>query len=311
MAEDTDKYSGVVKSGFAAILGKPNSGKSTLMNLLLGQKISIITNKPQTTRKRILGILSEENYQIIFLDTPGILKPGYLLQEKMMEHVFQSAKDADVIILMIDIAADADGSQTLQDEFINEFLQKNKKPVLLLLNKVDLSDETKIKNLFNRFDETGMFNRIIPISASMGFNTQQIIPAIVDLLPEHPKYYPDDIVADENERFFVSEIIREKILEQYKEEIPYSVEIGIADFKEREDRKDFIQAEIYVERDSQKGIIIGKQGAAIKKLGENSRKAIEQFLQRPVFLELRVKVRSKWRSDEKMLRNFGYSSDKE
>src|SRR5690606_31357638 len=214
----------IVKAGFAAILGKPNSGKSTLMNLLLGQKISITTNKPQTTRKRILGILSEENYQIIFLDTPGILKPGYLLQEKMMDHVSQSVNDADVVILLIDIAADPDGSNTLQDEFVSEFLQRNKKPVLLLLNKIDLSDETKIKNVFNKFDQQGLFKRIIPISASMGFNTQQIVPAIVELLPSHPKYYPDDIVADENERFFVSEIIREKILEQYQEEIPYSVE---------------------------------------------------------------------------------------
>ncbi len=311
MNEDTEKNSGIVKAGFAAILGKPNSGKSTLMNLLLGQKISITTNKPQTTRKRILGILSEENYQIIFLDTPGILKPGYLLQEKMMDHVSQSVKDADVVILLIDIAADPDGSNTLQDEFVSEFLQRNKKPVLLLLNKIDLSDETKIKNVFNKFDQQGLFKRIIPISASMGFNTQQIVPAIVELLPSHPKYYPDDIVADENERFFVSEIIREKILEQYQEEIPYSVEIAIADFKEQEDRKDFIQAEIFVERDSQKGIIIGRQGSAIKKLGENARKAIEDFLQRPVFLELRVKVKSKWRSDEKMLRNFGYSSGEE
>ena len=307
----TNELQPVSKAGFVAIIGKPNAGKSTLMNLLLGQKISITTAKPQTTRKKILGILSEENYQVIFVDTPGIMEPGYLLQKKMMEHVSQSVNDADIFIFIIDLAEDPTAEQTMKDKFINEFLEKTKKPILLLLNKADLSSEEKIKDIYSRFESSGKFTRIIPISATLGFNTQQIVPSLVELLPEHPKYYPDDIVADESERFFVSEIIREKILEQYQEEIPYSCEILIADFKEREDGKDFIQAEIIVERDSQKGIIIGKQGSAIKKLGETARKSIEEFLQHSVYLDLRVKVRNKWRSDEKMLRTFGYSSDKE
>ncbi|MFO7445502.1 MAG: GTPase Era [Ignavibacteriaceae bacterium] len=300
-----------VKSGFVTILGKPNAGKSTLMNLLLGQKLSIITNKPQTTRKRILGILTGENHQIIFLDTPGILHPGYLLQEKMMEHVSRSVKDADVFILMIDLEADPDAEKTITDSFIDEFLKRSKKPILLLLNKIDLSNEEKVKYLINKFEETKKFKKIIPASATLGFNTQQIVPAILDFLPDHPKYFPDDIVADENERFFVSEIIREKILEQYHEEIPYSCEVLIVDFKEREAGKNFIQAEVIVEKESQKGIIIGKGGASIKRLGEHARTAIEEFLQRSVYLDLRVKVRDKWRSNERMLRSFGYTTDKE
>jgi GTP-binding protein Era len=299
------------KAGFVTIIGKPNAGKSTLLNALLGQPLSVITNKPQTTRKRILGILSEENYQVIFLDTPGILKPGYLLQEKMMEQVVQSVADADVFILMIDLEADPTGEQTISDDFIKEFLEKNRRPVLLLLNKIDKSNEATVNSLFNKFSSSGKFKAVMPVSASLGFNTQQVIPFLLDHLPEHPKYFPDDIVADETDRFFVSEIIRGKILEQYQEEVPYSCEVLIAEYKEREAEKYYISAEIVVERESQKGIIIGKQGSAIKKLGEQSRIAVEDFLQHPVFLELRVKVREKWRSDEKMLKSFGYSRNKE
>ena len=300
-----------IKSGFVTIIGKPNAGKSTLLNTLLGQPLSVITSKPQTTRKRILGILSEEDYQVIFLDTPGILKPGYLLQEKMMEYVSQSVKDADVFIFMIDLEADPSGEQTLKDDFIKEFLEKNKKPILLLLNKIDKSNESTVTSLFNKFNDSGKFSAVLPVSSQLGFNTQQIIPFLLQYLPVHPKYFPDDIVADETDRFFVSEIIRGKILEQYQEEVPYSCEVLIAEFKEREEEKFDISAEVVVERESQKGIIIGKQGAAIKKLGEQSRIAVEDFLQHPVFLQLRVKVREKWRSDEKMLKSFGYSRNKE
>jgi len=300
-----------IKSGFVTIIGKPNAGKSTLLNTLLGQPLSVITSKPQTTRKRILGILSEEDYQVIFLDTPGILKPGYLLQEKMMEYVSQSVKDADVFIFMIDLEADPSGEQTLKDDFIKEFLEKNKKPILLLLNKIDKSNESTVTSLFNKFNDSGKFSAVLPVSSQLGFNTQQIIPFLLQYLPVHPKYFPDDIVADETDRFFVSEIIRGKILEQYQEEVPYSCEVLIAEFKEREEEKFYISAEVVVERESQKGIIIGKQGAAIKKLGEQSRIAVEDFLQHPVFLQLRVKVREKWRSDEKMLKSFGYSRNKE
>jgi GTP-binding protein Era len=299
------------KTGYVTILGLPNAGKSTLLNALLGQKLSITTNKPQTTRKRLLGILSDENYQIIFLDTPGILKPAYLLQEKMMDSVIQSIKDADVIILILDVALDPGGEKTLKDAFIYDLLSKSKKPKILLLNKIDLSSQEQVNELIGKVGKTNYFKRIIPISSKLAYNVHTVISEIIENLPEGPKYYPDENVSDENERFFVSEIIREKIFEHYKDEIPYSCEVVIADFKEREGRKDFIQAEIIVERDSQKGILIGKQGTALKRIGEESRASIEEFLQRPVYLDLHVKVRSKWRTDENMLKSFGYKGEKD
>ena len=295
------------KTGYVAILGLPNVGKSTLLNALLGQKLSIITSKPQTTRKRILGILSEENYQIIFLDTPGILSPSYLLQEKMMDDVKLSLDDADVIILIIDVKEDPLAEKLASQEFVKEKVFNSKKPKLLILNKIDLIKQEKVTNLIKHFEEQKIFEEVIPISASQNFNIQRVKEEIIRFLPEGPKLFPDDQVTDENERFFVSEIIREKILDLYRDEVPYSCEVLIIDFKEREEGKNFISAEIVVERDSQKAIIIGKGGIAIKKLGEVSRKSIEEFLQREVFLELRVKVRKKWRSDENLLKSFGYS----
>lgn len=295
------------RTGYAAILGLPNSGKSTLLNVLLGQKLSIITSKPQTTRKRILGILSEEDYQIIFLDTPGILSPSYLLQEKMMEDVKTSLDDADVILLVIDVDEDPLGEILLNQEFISESVLKSSKPKLLVINKVDLSNQEKVTELLKHFEKRKSFEEIIPISAALNFNIQRVKEEIVRFLPEGPKLFPDDQVTDANERFFVSEIIREKILEHYRDEIPYSSEVLIIEFKEREEGKNFISAEIVVERDSQKAIIIGKGGAAIKKLGQAARESIEKFLQKDVFLELRVKVRKKWRSDENLLKSFGYS----
>lgn len=295
------------RTGYAAILGLPNSGKSTLLNVLLGQKLSIITSKPQTTRKRILGILSEEDYQIIFLDTPGILSPSYLLQEKMMEDVKTSLDDADVILLVIDVAEDPLGEILLNQEFISESVLKSSKPKLLVINKVDLSNQEKVSELLKHFEKRKSFEEIIPISAALNFNIQRVKEEIVRFLPEGPKLFPDDQVTDANERFFVSEIIREKILEHYRDEIPYSSEVLIIEFKEREEGKNFISAEIVVERDSQKAIIIGKGGTAIKKLGQAARESIEEFLQKDVFLELRVKVRKKWRSDENLLKSFGYS----
>ena len=300
-----------IKTGYVSILGLPNSGKSTLMNSLIGQKLSITTNKPQTTRKRILGILSEKDYQVIFLDNPGILKPGYLLQEKMMEAVNQSVKDADVFLIIIDIDADPDGSKILNNDFVKKMHVKNNKPQILIINKIDLSTQDFVKNLIENINKKKLFEKIIPISASLSFNLHEVISSIVEYLPEGPKLYPDDIVADENERFFVSEIIREKILELYQEEIPYSIEVLISDFKERENNKNYISAEIVVEKESQKGIIIGKKGAAIKKLGLAAREAVEDFLQKEIYLDLRVKIRRKWRSNENMLKTFGYSRDKE
>jgi GTP-binding protein Era len=298
-----------IKSGYTAILGLPNAGKSTLLNALLGQKLSIVTSKPQTTRKRILGILSSENYQVIFLDTPGIIKPEYLLQEKMMEAVNESLKDADLVILIVDVLAD--GDNMLRNEFIGENILNGRKPVLLLLNKIDLLEQDKVKLLISKYELQGSFKKVIPVSALLNFNIEEVLNSIIESLPEGPKYYPDDIVAEESERFFVSEIVREKIFEFYKEEIPYSTEVIVPEFKEREADKYYILAEIMVEKESQKGIIIGKQGAAIKKLGLEARKDIEDFLQHEVYLELRVKVRNKWRTDEKQLKSFGYIKPKE
>ena len=295
------------KTGYVAILGLPNSGKSTLLNGLLGQKLSIITSKPQTTRKRILGIFSEANHQIIFLDTPGILTPSYLLQEKMMEEVKSSLDDADVIVLIIDVKEDPRAETLFSQEFVKSSVSKSRKPKLLVLNKVDLITQDEVNELIIHFETQKMYEEIIPISASQNFNIQRVREEIIGFLPEGPKLFPDDQVTDENERFFVSEIIREKILEIYRDEVPYSCEVLISEFKERETSKHFISAEIAIERDSQKAIIIGKGGAAIKKLGELARKSIEEFLQREVFLELRVKVRKKWRSDENLLKSFGYT----
>lgn len=294
------------KVGYVSIIGLPNVGKSTLLNAILKQKISIVTPKPQTTRKKILGILTESNYQIIFLDTPGIVKPAYLLHEKMLEEVNESIKEADVIVIILDLSSEGRIKESEENEIIKELIIQNKKPIILALNKVDSITQEQAQQLFNHYESLKKFKAVIPIAASLNFNIDRLIQEIVELLPEGEKYYPDDIISEASERFFVSEIIREKIFELYGDEIPYSTEVIIADFKERTTGKDFISAEIIVERDSQKPIIIGKDGKAIKKLGEVARKAIEEFLQKEVYLELRVKVKEKWRSNEKMLKYFGY-----
>ncbi len=281
-------------------------GKSTLMNAMLGEKISIITNKPQTTRKRVLGILDGEGYQIIFLDTPGILNPAYLLQEKMLEYVFHSVNDADILVVIFDISKDPNGELTFANEEAARLLEKFKGPKVAVINKVDLSDEANLKSMIFNLESKNIFKEIIPVSAIQGYNVNKVIETLIDLLPVHPKYFPGDQISDEPERFFVSEIIREKIFEQYKDEIPYSSEVLIEDFKEREKGKDYISAVIVVERETQKPIIIGRNGEAIKKLGRTAREAIERFLHRPVYLELRVKVRKNWRENPNMLKNFGY-----
>ncbi len=299
------------KSGYAAIIGLPNVGKSTLLNALLGQKISITTAKPQTTRKRILGILSDNDYQIIFLDTPGILKPSYLLQEKMVEEIELSIKDADILILIYDVSSESAITESENNELIRILKENNSKPKILILNKIDKISQDKSMELIQRFENQKKFNAVIPVSAELGFNMHRVLNEIVELLPEGSKFYPDDIVSEETERFFVSEIIREKIFELYQDEVPYSCEVQIDEFKERENAKDFISAEIIVERETQKPIIIGKAGRSIKDLGEKSRKSIEEFLGREVYLELRVKVREKWRSNPVMLKSFGYFREKD
>ncbi len=299
------------KSGYVAIIGLPNVGKSTLMNALLGQKISITTSKPQTTRKRILGILSEENYQIIFLDTPGILKPIYLLQEKMMDDVELSIKDADVFVIIYDVSSIASLKESEENEIIKKIVEDESKKKILVLNKIDTLAQEKTVALIDRYENTKQYFSVIPVSANKKFNLERIKNDIVECLPDGPKFYDDEIVSDETERFFVTEIIREKIFELYDDEVPYSCEVLIAEFKERQNAKDFVSAEIVVERESQKPIIIGKAGRAIKELGEKSRKAIEDFLGKEVYLELRVKIRDKWRTNPNMLKSFGYIRDKE
>jgi GTP-binding protein Era len=297
------------KSGYVAIIGKPNVGKSTLMNAILGERISIVTNKPQTTRKRVLGILSDEKSQIIFLDTPGILNPTYLLQKKFMDYVQNSVRDADVIVVLIDAIKDPDGSKTLGDKIVKQILDKHQQPKILVLNKIDKSNEDVISKLVKKFEELKYFKQIIPISALLKFSIESVVDSIKENLPPGPKYFPDDQLTDEHERFFVSEIIREKIFEIYQDEIPFSTEVMIEEFTENEGRKDFISASIIVERETQKPIIIGKKGEAIKRVGKYAREAIEVLLDRPVFLELRVKVRPKWRNDERLLNSFGYNDD--
>lgn len=300
-----------IKSGYAAIIGLPNVGKSTLMNALLGQKISITTAKPQTTRKRILGILSEENYQIIFLDTPGILKPAYLLQEKMMDDIDLSVKDADLFVIIYDVSSEQALKASEDNEYIKKIITEKNYPKILVLNKIDTITQQQAQALVERFEKQNNFKSVIPLSANLRFNLERLLNDIIEVLPLGAKFYPDDIVSEETERFFVSEIIREKIFELYQDEVPYSCEVQIAEFKERENAKDFISAEIIVERETQKPIIIGKAGRSIKDLGEKSRKSIEEFLGREVYLELRVKVREKWRSNPVMLKSFGYFREKD
>ncbi|MDZ7766602.1 MAG: GTPase Era [Melioribacteraceae bacterium] len=297
------------KSGYVTIIGKPNAGKSTLMNSLIGERLSIITSKPQTTRKNILGIVSDELHQIIFLDTPGILKPAYLLQEKMVEYIEQALKDADIIVVLFDIDKDSNGKEILEDDELFKLLKNNKKKKIAAINKIDLSNDIKVEQLIRKIENAKLFDSVIMISAHLGFNVPELLSKIKEYLPVGPKYYPDDQLTTENERFFVTEIIREKLFEQYKDEIPFSTEVLIEEFKERGNAKDYISASIVVEKETQKPIIIGKGGEAIKRLGKISRNAIEAFLQREIFLELRVKVRPKWRSNPNLLKNFGYSTD--
>lgn len=296
------------KSGFVTIIGKPNVGKSTLTNKLLGEELSIITSKPQTTRKRILGILTEDDYQIIFLDTPGILDPKYLMQKKLSEFISASVKDADILVFMITLKNVDKEIKIFEDEKMRGFVSAKNKRKILVLNKIDLSNEKIVVKAISAFEEMNIFDRIIPISASEGYNLESLKDALLEYLPIHPKFYPDDQLTDEPEKFFVSEKIREKILQIYHDEIPYSVEVVIEEFKERERGKDYISALIIVERESQKPIILGKKGETIKKLGNAARSSIENFLMREVYLELRVKVSENWRKDENALKRFGYNN---
>ena len=290
------------KSGFVNIIGNPNVGKSTLLNSMIGQDISIITNKAQTTRHRIKGILSDKNYQIVFSDTPGIIKPAYKLQESMMQYVKSAFQDADVILYVVEI-----GEQGLKDEEIFEKIKKLKIPLIILLNKIDLVSQGKvlleIENWKRKFSKA----IVLPISALNKFNINEIIDTIVEVLPISPPYYSKDDVTDKSERFFIEEIIREKILKHYKKEVPYSVEISVEEFFEEEDIIR-IRAIIYVLRESQKGILIGHKGLGLKRIGTEARKDIEKMLDKKVFLATPIKVKKDWRNDNNQLKKFGYGS---
>ncbi|MCR5003818.1 MAG: GTPase Era [Bacteroidales bacterium] len=288
------------RAGFVNIIGNPNVGKSTLMNALVGEKLSIVTNKAQTTRHRIMGIVNTDDYQIVYSDTPGILKPNYRLQENMMNFVDTAIGDADIILYVTDVVEKGDKNA----EYI-EKLSKIDCPVVLVLNKIDTSTQDKVIELMQWWKEKLPKAEIIPASAQEKFNVDTIMEAIVEKLPVSPPWFDKDQFTDKNLRFFASEIIREKILKNYSQEIPYSCEVVIEAFKEGEERYD-ISAVIYVMRDSQKGIIIGKKGAAIKKLGTESRIEMEDFFQKKVFLQLYVKVDEDWRESRRELRKFGY-----
>ncbi|HEY5124181.1 MAG TPA: GTPase Era [Ignavibacteria bacterium] len=290
-----------IRSGYVAIVGRPNSGKSTLLNAFLRQELSVVTAKAQTTRNRIQGILTHENTQIIFLDTPGILEPKYELQSFMLSEILTSLRDSDLVLYLID-------SERFNPEELkksSEILKANlsEKKLIIALNKIDLRPEVEVKKMMVTLSETIREADIIPISALEDFNIEKLLEKISEYLPESPFLYDEAEITDKPEKFFAAEIIRQKILQMYGEEIPYSVFVDVREFKEREYGKDFINADIVVERESQKIIIIGKKGDKIKSLGERARKEIEKFLGRQVYLQLFVKIRKDWRKDKNFLKS--------
>lgn len=291
------------KAGFVNIVGNPNVGKSTLMNLLMGERISIATFKAQTTRHRIMGIINSDDAQIVFSDTPGVLKPNYKLQEEMLAFSVSALQDADVLLYVTDVVETPDKN--------NSFLEKVKKmdvPVLVLINKIDLSNQKDLEKLVSQWHESLPKAEIFPISAKVKFNVDNVLTRIKELLPESPPYFGKDQWTDKPARFFVTEIIREKILLYYDKEIPYAVEVVVEQFKE-DDKHIHINAVIYVERDSQKGIIIGHRGVALKKVSTEARKTLEKFFGKNIFLEIFVKVDKDWRSNTKRLEAYGYKLD--
>lgn len=289
------------KSGFVNIIGNPNVGKSTLMNAFVGEKLSIITSKAQTTRHRILGIVNGDDFQMILSDTPGIIKPAYELQTAMMDFVKSAFEDADVLIYMVEL-----GEKALKDEQFFNKIKNAKIPVLLLLNKIDKADQQLLEEQVEYWQDLLPTAEIHPISALENFNVQEVFDRIKALLPEGPAFYPKDQLTDKPERFFVNETIREKILKHYKKEVPYAVEIETEEFIESDDIIR-IRAVIMVERDTQKGIIIGHRGSALKRVGIESRADLEKFFGKQIHIELYVKVNKNWRSDQYQLKRFGYN----
>ena len=288
------------KSGFINIIGNPNVGKSTLMNCFMGEKFSIITSKAQTTRHRILGIVNGEDFQLVFSDTPGILKPSYELQDSMMDFVKNALEDADIIIYMLEI-----GETSIKNNQVHKKILNAKVPTFILLNKIDLSDQKNLEDQVILWKELYPKAHIYPISALNNFNIDIVLKHLIELIPESPPYFPKDQLTDKPERFFVNEILREKILLYYNKEIPYSVEVVTEDFKE-DDNIIKIKSVIFVERDSQKGIIIGHKGSALKKIGTKARQGLEIFFGKKIYIELQVKVSKNWRSNSKVLKKFGY-----
>ncbi|MDX1271376.1 GTPase Era [Bizionia paragorgiae] len=289
------------KAGFVNIIGNPNVGKSTLMNAFVGEKLSIITSKAQTTRHRILGIVNGDDFQVILSDTPGIIKPAYQLQASMMDFVKSAFEDADLLIYMVEI-----GEKELKDEAFFNKIVNAKIPVLLLLNKIDKSNQEQLEEQVQLWAEKVPNAEIIAISALEGFNVKEVFDKIIELLPESPPFYPKDQLTDKPERFFINETIREKILMHYKKEIPYAVEIDTEEFFE-EDEIIRLRSVIMVERETQKGIIIGHKGSALKRVGVEARKDLEKFFGKQIHLELYVKVNKNWRSNQRQLKRFGYN----
>ncbi|MDG1917740.1 MAG: GTPase Era [Flavobacteriales bacterium] len=290
------------KAGYVNIIGNPNVGKSTLMNALVGERLSIITSKAQTTRHRILGIVNDEEHQIIFSDTPGVMQPAYKLQENMMDFVHSAFQDADILVYMVET-----GEKGLKDEKLFERLKNTDLPVLLLLNKIDAVEQDFVKEQILFWKDLLPNAEIHPISALNKFNLDLVMSRIKALLPVSPPYFEKDALTDKSERFFVSETIREKILKYYKKEIPYSVEIEVEEFFD-EEKIIKIRAIIFVARESQKGIIIGHKGRALKKVGTLARRDMETFFQKKIFLDLYVKVNKDWRNDDNQLKRFGYNN---
>jgi GTP-binding protein Era len=302
---NTDNLKQDYKAGYVTIFGEPNVGKSTLMNAVLNTKLSITTPKPQTTRRKILGIYSDDEAQIIFLDTPGLIEPKYLLQEKMVEAIHNALDECDLILAVVDVTEKV--LKNFENKLIPVLLPfTGKKAIFLVINKIDLITKEEVLQIIDKMKDKFKFDEIIPLSALHQFNVQELTNTIKKYLPVHPPYFPTDILSQEPIRFFIAEIIREKIFETYRDEIPYSTEVVVVEYKERPKGKDYINAEIYVERESQKKILIGKDGTALKKIGEKARKDIENFIGKGVYLELYVKVRENWRDNPRWIKTFGY-----
>ena len=288
------------KAGFVSIVGNPNVGKSTLMNAWVGEKLSIITPKAQTTRHRILGILNAENYQLVLSDTPGVIKPSYEMQSSMMDFVKTALEDADVLIYMLEI-----GEKQMKDEQLFEKIQRLSIPVIVLINKIDTADQASLIQSVAHWQDQFPKAKVFPISASEGFSVKEVLDYIITLLPPSPPYFPKDQMTDKSERFFVNEAVREQILKHYDKEVPYAVEVMTEEFKE-EEKIIKIRSVIMVERETQKGILIGHKGGALKKVGVGARKKLQAFFAKKVHLELYVKVNKDWRSNERQLKRFGY-----